>query len=274
VAVPGLAPNGGVRGADLTEQKLRSIKFEQKLNGQLNLDLGFVDEEGSRVRLRRYFGEKPAIVMMGYYECPMLCNLVLNGVVEALQEGKGAGMGGFTVLFTSIDPKEKPELAKAKLKTYLKRRGPPGPREEWHFLTGDAASIGELASEIGFQYAYESSLQQFAHPSGIVVVTPEGKISKYLLGVRFGGAELASAIKDAESKKIGSPVQQLILLCSSLQLLSGPYSKYILGSVRVFAALLVLGLAAYIIKARKRPAGGQGGSKRKREKRHELSPLS
>jgi len=240
----------------LSDDALLRIGFDQKLNVQVSLDLPFRDESGAQVKLGKYFGQRPVILMMGYYGCPMLCTLVLNGAVESLQDIKGNIGEEFEMVYVSIDSTETPELATAKKQTYLKRYGRDGADSGWHFLTGEEPAVRQLADEIGFKYAYDGSVKQFAHPSGLVILTPEGKVSRYFFGVSFSPDELSVALRDASSKKIGSPIERLLLLCFHYNPLRGKYGEAIMISLRVAAGITMLGLAAVVIgMGRKRSKG-------------------
>jgi len=265
----------GSNAAELTPQSLKKLSYEQKLGSQLNLDLRFVDDSGKPVLLRSLFGDKPAVLMMGYYECPMLCNLVLNGLVQSLQEIKPASRKPVNIIFVSIDPKENSMIAAAKKKTYLARYGSLGAGEEWHFLTGRTNEIAELAKTIGFNYEYDPYLQQYAHPSGLVLITPDGKVSSYMLGIKYASAGLQSQLAEARGSKIGSPVEQLLLLCFFYQPLTGKFSGMILLAIRAFAICLVAGLGVYIWRnshRSRRPPGGAGTESR--ESANEISATS
>ena len=197
----------------LSDAALARISFEQKLNAQVSLDLPFRDESGQAVRLGDYFGRKPVILVLGYYQCPMLCTLVANGMIESLEDVKWSIGHEFDVVHVSIDPRETPELAAAKKRNYLKRYGRSGAAQGWHFLTGQDAAIKRLADEVGFQYAYDAPSHQYAHASGLIILTPQGKVARYLFGVTYSPADLFQALAVASANKVGSPVQRLILLC-------------------------------------------------------------
>jgi protein SCO1 len=231
----------------LTDSRLADIKFDQKLNNTISLDLHFRDEEGKDVRLADYFSKKPVILGLGYYGCPMLCTLVLNGMVEGLQDIRWNIGKEYDVINVSIDPSETPSLAAAKKRSYLKRYGREGAETGWHFLTGDSDSIQRLADEVGFRYAYDSASKQYAHPSGLVILTPEGKISGYQFGVTYSPRELFSSLNNASSRKIGSRIQDLILLCFHYRPITGRYGNMIMTTVRVLGVATLLGLPALVI---------------------------
>jgi protein SCO1/2 len=236
-----------VCGQALSDSELAGIHFEQKPNTQLSLDLPFVDEAGREVRLGNYFGAKPVILVLGYYGCPMLCTLVLNGLVETMEDMKWRVGNEFEVVNVSINPQELPALAAAKKQSYLKRYGRAGAENGWHFLTGKEPEIQTLAQAVGFGYRLDTASKQYAHPSGLVILTPQGKVSRYLFGVSFSSGELYTALKEASSNKVSSPIQELILLCFHYNPMTGKYSPMILGLVRMLSAATVLGLVAVIV---------------------------
>lgn len=234
-------------GQELTDGALAQIRFEQKLNSRISLGLSFQDEEGRQVQLSQYFGSKPVLLVLGYYQCPMLCTLVLNGMVESAADMKWSIGREFEVVDISISPNETPLLAAAKKRTYLKRYGRSQAAQGWHFLTGNEQSIRQLADEVGFRYAYDPASKQYAHPSGLVVLTPEGKVSKYLFGVTYAPKDLFAALSDASTSRVGSPIQQLILLCFHYNPITGKYSGLIVVILRLLGLATILGLAGLIM---------------------------
>ena len=227
----------------LSDDTLANLSFEQKLDAQISLDLRFIDETGKQVHIGDFLGRQPALLVLGYYECPMLCTLVLNGMVEGLEDIKWSIGRDFSVINVSINPKETPVLAAAKKRTYLKRYGRGGAAEGWHFLTGNEQAIHQLAEQVGFQYAYDKASRQYAHPSGLVILSPNGKVSGYLLGVTYSPKELFSAIQVAYSNKSSSPIRNLVLLCFHYNPIRGKYSQAIMAMVRGLALITVVGLA-------------------------------
>ena len=226
----------------LSKADLVQIRFDQRLNSHVSPTLTFRDEEGRQVRLGQYFGQKPVVLVLGYYECPMLCTLVLNGLVQSLQDVKWSIGREFEVVDVSINPREGPALAAAKKQGYLKSYGRTGAASGWHFLTGGEPQIRQLAQEVGFRYAYDPVSGQFAHPSGVMLLTPEGRVSRYLFGVTYSAKDLAAGLKAASGSQVGSPVQQLFLLCFHYNALTGKYSMTILGILRLMAMATILGL--------------------------------
>lgn len=232
----------------LTDDQLSNIGFHQNLNTQITLNSTFRDENGKTVQLGDYFGRKPVVLVLGYYGCPMLCTLTLNGMVESLEDLKWNIGDEFDVLNVSINPHETPALAFAKKKTYLKRYGRHGADAGWHFLTGNEAQIKRLADEVGFQYAYDPQSKEYAHASGLVILTPDGKISHYLFGVTFASQDFFTALQDASKKKVGSPIRELILLCFHYNPITGKYGALIMAIVRGLAVATVLGLVWLVFR--------------------------
>jgi protein SCO1/2 len=243
----------GARGQAISEAALARIDFVQNLGSQVPLNLMFQDETGAGVQLGDYFGSKPVILVLGYYGCPMLCTLVLNGLVEGLQDLKSTVGSDFVVVNVSINPDEGPTLAAAKKRTYLKRYGRNGGEAGWHFLTGKAPVIGLLARTVGFQYQFDPVSRQYAHPSGLVILTPQGRVAKYLYGVAFTSRELQQALQTARAEEISSPIKRIILLCFHYNPLHGKYSAVILRVIRLLGVSTILGLAGLIVVAARRP---------------------
>jgi protein SCO1/2 len=236
----------GASASEVSESTLRTIRFDQNLDTQVSLDLPFRNETGRPVKLGDYFGRKPVILVPGYYGCPMLCTLVLNGLIETLQDIKMNVGDQFEVVNFSINPNETPALAAAKKRAYLRSYGRPGGAEGWSFLTGDEASIKKLADEIGFRYAYDSTIKQYAHPSGFVVLTPQGRVARYFFGVDFSAKDLDSALVAAADNQTGSPIRQLFLLCFHYSPITGKYGQLIMNSIRFCAIVTMLWLGLVI----------------------------
>ena len=228
---------------------LQEIGFDQHLGESVPLELAFTDETGRSVRLADYFGKKPVVLNLVYYDCPMLCTLSLNGLAAALEVLSFVPGEEFEVVTVSFDPKETPALAAAKKKAYLSRYKRAGARAGWHFLTGDSQSIAALTRAVGFRYVWDEATKQFAHPAGVVVLTPEARISHYLFGVEYAPKDLRLALVAASGGRIGGPADQLLLYCYRYDPQAGRFSASILNLVRLLGALTVLGLAAYILTA-------------------------
>lgn len=238
-ANPGLAQR-------LDSQFTDDIGIDQKLNEQVPLDLEFVDEEGRKVALGEYFGEKPVALALVYYECPMLCTQVLNGLLgsfRALSFGIGEE---FEVVTVSIDPGESPELAAAKKKEYVGRYGRHGGSDGWHFLTGSQDQITKLAESVGFRYVYDAETDLYIHGSGIMVLTPTGKLARYVYGIEYSVKDLRLSLVEAADNKIGSAVDQLLLTCYQYDPTTGKYGLVIMNSLRLGGFATVAALAAFV----------------------------
>jgi protein SCO1 len=227
-----------------------AYSYEQRLGTQLSPDLHFRDETGRDVCLGDYFGKRPFILVIIQYRCRMLCNEVLNGLVTSLRAMPGNVGEQFDVLTISFDDRETSEIAAAKKAIYVDEYGRPNVAECWHFLTGDKDAIDKLTEAVGFQYAYSPKQDVFAHPSGLVILTPEGKTSAYLDGIEFPPAQLQARLANAAEKQIGRPVPSYwrkLLLCYDYDAATGGYSLNVMRSVRLGGALTVLVLASVLL---------------------------
>jgi protein SCO1/2 len=236
---------------------LNEIGLDQKLDAQLPLHLPFKDEAGRDVRLGEFFGKRPVILTLVYYECPMLCTQVLNGLTSALGVLTFSIGQEFDIVTVSFDPKETPELASAKKAAYLDRYKRDGAAKGWHFLTGDENSIAALTKAVGFRYAYNQSIDQYAHVSGIMVLTPNGKLSRYFYGIEYGPRDVRLALIEAADQKIGTPVDQLLLYCFHYDPKSARYSFAIMRIIRTAGLGTALALAAGVLVLRRRERGGR-----------------
>lgn len=238
---------------------LQKVSYEQRLNEQLPLDLVFRDETGREVKLAEYFQKgRPVILSLVFYECPMLCNQVLNGLVSSIKTLSFSAGKEFEVLTVSFDPREGPELARAKRDSYLLRYQRPGTEDGWHFLTGDQQSITALTKAVGFNYMYDDATQQFAHASGIVVLTPQGKIARYFYGIEYAPRDLRFGLIEASENRIGSPVDQLLLYCYHYDPATGKYGPVVMRIMRLGGIVSLIGIASLIlILRRKGNAGGR-----------------
>ncbi len=231
---------------------LRDIKFDQLLNNQVPLDLEFRDEAGKTVRLRDYVKDKPVILSLVYFDCPQLCTMVLTDLLGALKTMPVVPGKEFVSLTVSFDPREKSELAAAKKSEYVLRLGKPEAASGWHFLTGDEAQIGELAKSVGFRYIWDPVSKQYGHASGLVILTPDGKVSRYLLGLSYAPRDIKFGLMDASQGKIGSLVEQIILYCYQYDPERGAYGLVITRLLRIFAAMTIVTLAALILFLRRK----------------------
>jgi len=226
---------------------LKHVGIEQRLNQQIPPDLVFVDEAGQEVHLRDYFGKKPLILNLVYYQCPMLCGEVLSGLESALRVLKFDVGKEFDVLTVSFDPKETPQMAMAKKAEFLKRYGRPGAAEGWHFLTGPQSSIDALTQAAGFQYEYDPKSGQFAHATAIMVLTPEGKIAQYYYGVEFAPKDLRLGLIQASQNKIGNLVDEVLLYCYHYDPDTGKYGPIISRVLKLAAGATILVLGTFLI---------------------------
>jgi protein SCO1/2 len=225
---------------------LREIGFDQNLDHTVPLDIPFTDEHGRAVRLGDYFGARPVVLALVYYDCPMLCTQVLNSLTSTLKVLSLDPGKDFEIVTVSFDPREKPPLAAAKKATYLDRYKRPGAASAWHFLTGEPASIERLTKAAGFRYVWDKDLKQFAHPTGITVLTPQGRLSRYLFGVEYGPRDLRFALIEASEGKVGTPVDQVLLYCYHYDPETGRYGFVIMRVVRLAGAATVLALGTFI----------------------------
>jgi cytochrome c oxidase subunit 2 len=236
---------------------LKDIGIDQKLDGQIPLDLKFNDENGKAVKLGDYFKEKPVVLAMVYYSCPMLCNQVLSGTAGALKSLSFNIGDEFEVVTVSFDPNDIPETAFAKKQAYLDRYDRKGAQRKlaeqgWHFLSGDEASIKALANAIGFKYRWDEATSQYIHASGIMVVTPQGKLSRYLYGIEYAPKDLKFSLMEASQNRIGNPVDQLFLFCYHYDPVTGKYGPVIMNFIRLGGLATFMGVALLIFIMRRR----------------------
>jgi protein SCO1/2 len=229
-----------------TPEVLKRAGFDQKLNAQVPLDLTFRDEAGAPVKLSELIHDKPVILNLVYLRCPMLCTEVLNGLLGAIKNVKFNVGDEYEVLTVSFDSRETPELAAAKKKHYLAQYGRAGAEKGWRFLTGEEAPIKALADAVGFRYVYDEKTDQFAHASGLVMLTPEGKVSHYFFGVFFSPAELRMAMVEASQHKIGSPVDAIMLFCFHYDPVAGKYTAAIMNMIRAGGVLTLAALGLFV----------------------------
>lgn len=226
----------------------REITIEQKLNEQVPLNLTFRDETGREVQLKEYFGKKPVLLTLVYYECPSLCGLVLQGLLKSLRVLNYTPGDQFEIVTVSINPKETPDLAAAKKQNFLKEYGRLDVAKGWHFLTGEEPQIRNLADSVGFRYVYDPKSEQFAHAAGIMLLTPSGKVARYFYGIEYSPRDLRLGIMDASQGKVGSPVEKIILFCYQYDPSTGKYSLSIIRLVQIASVLTLLVLGGFITK--------------------------
>ena len=225
---------------------LEKVGIDQRLNEQLPLDAVFKDEQGREVRLAEYFKGKPVVLAFVYYSCPMLCNQVLNGMLSSFR-GVTFNVGEqFEVVTISFDPRETPQLAASKKETYVKAYNRAGAAAGWHFLTGDEANIKRVTEAAGFRYAWDEPTKQFAHASGIMVATPEGKLARYFYGIEYRARDLRLGLIEASQNQIGSAVDALMLYCYHYDPATGKYGAVVMNIMKV-AGVLTLGLIAGLL---------------------------
>ncbi|MGA8027054.1 MAG: SCO family protein [Bryobacteraceae bacterium] len=237
----------------------RGVAIEQKLNSPVPLDLVFRDEANQAVPLRMYFGEKPVVMALVYYKCPNLCSLTLTEMVRALHRLSFEPGRDYEVVVVSFDPSETPQLASEKKSNYAKLFGRASFNSGWHFLTGTQDSISRFASAVGFQYRWDEPTHQFVHAGGIMIATPDGKLSRYFYGIRYAPADLRLALVEASQGKIGSPVDDFLLYCFHYDAVQGKYSLVIFNVLKIVAAITVLALGAllfFLMRRDKKPKPG------------------
>jgi len=230
--------------ADQAVPALAEVGVEEHLDARLPLDVEFLDEDGRTVRLGDYFdGARPVILTLNYYRCPMLCGLQLNGVVTGMEQLDWTPGVEFEMVTVSIDPLETPALAKAKKQNYLKQYQRPAAARGWHFMTGRQDNIERLAETVGFKYAYDASSGQYAHAAAIFVITPDGRVARYLYGIEYPPKSLKLALMEASEGEIGSTLDQLIMYCFHYDPASRRYAPVAMNIMRLGggATALILG---------------------------------
>jgi protein SCO1/2 len=237
---------------------LREIGFDQNVDQLLPLDIPFADERGRVAPLGSYFGARPVVLVFVYYECPMLCTTVLNALASSLNVMSLEPGKDFEVVTISFDPRETPALAAAKKEAYLQRYKHPGAAAGWHFLTGSQSSIDRATKAAGFRFVWDDGLKQFAHPTGIIVLTPEGRIARYLFGIDYGPRDLRLALVDASAGKVGSAVDAFLLYCYHYDPMTGRYGLLVMRTLRVAGVATVLALGAFIAVLFRRERRGTG----------------
>jgi len=258
VRAQGLAPDDAGDPAKAKPGLLKKISIEQHLNQQVPLDLKFVDETGREVVLGQFFGRRPVILALVYYECPMLCTQVLNGMVSALGVLNFDAAREFDVVAVSINPREGPGLAAQKKQVYLDRYKRPQTAAGWHFLTGKEENIQALAAAVGFHYAYDPEIQQYAHAAVFEVLTPRGVISKYFYGIEFSPRDLKFGLMEASEEHIGSPIDDVLLLCYHYDPATGRYGAATLEAVRIGAVATVLAFLTFLFVSLRKERAHRG----------------
>jgi len=240
----------GANAGDQLPQVLQKVGVSQHLNQQLPLDAAFVDETGRQVKLADYFGKKPAILALVYYTCPMLCSEELNGLTSSLEMVKLTPGKDFDVVIVSIDPSDSPEQAAKSKALYVKRYGRPETAGGWHFLTGQRPAIDAVTNAVGFGYVRvpgpDGKLSQFAHASSIEIVTPEGKLAQYYLGVEYSPKDMLLGLIDASGNKIGSPVANILTYCYHYDPETNRHSLIVARVVQLGGMITVAGLGGFM----------------------------
>jgi protein SCO1/2 len=227
---------------------ISQVGIDQKLDVTVPMELAFRDERGNVVRLGDYFSQKPVVLTLGYYRCPMLCNQVLNGLLKSSQAIPLTMGKDYHAISVSIDPRETPDMAAAKKQQYVARYRRPGADSGWHFLTGGQSQIDQLASTVGYRYQYDERTDQFAHGSAIMVLTPDGRVSRYLYGIEYHPTDLRLALVESSEGKIGSPVDQFLLLCYHYDPATGKYGLLIHRVLKIAGTATMLLLGGFLIR--------------------------
>ena len=256
----GLAPEA-VDPAAAKPGLLAKIGLDQRIGESIPLDLAFTDETGQPVTLARYFGKRPVILALVYYECPMLCTQVLNGLVSALGVLNFDVGREFDVVAVSFNPKEGPGLASQKKAAYVERYGRPQSAGGWHFLTGSQASIDALTKAVGFRYAYDEKIGQYAHGAGIELLTPQGVLAKYFYGIEFSARDIRLGIIEASSERIGTAIDDVLLLCYHYDPATGAYGASVLRMVRAGGIATIVAFAVFLtVSLRRERAAGRAAA--------------
>ncbi len=225
---------------------LEGVGIDQRLGERMPLDIPFLDENGNAVTLEDYFGNRPVVLSLVYYNCPMLCTQVLNGVVSSLKGMNLEAGKDYDLLTVSFNPDESPDMAMAKKRAYVSMSEKMGIADHWHFLTGSEESIRRAADAVGFRYRWDEETQQYAHASGITILNPDGTISRYLFGVEYAPRDLRLAIVESSNNKVGTLADQLLLFCFHYDPVAGKYGAAAIGILRIAAAITLAGLFGLI----------------------------
>jgi protein SCO1/2 len=239
------------------KEQLPMIGIDQHLGAQLPLKVSFRDEQGQIVQLGQFFGSKPVLLMLAYYECPGLCNAALGGLLRGMHGLAFTAGDEFEVVVISFDPREGAPLAAAKKRRYVEQYDRPGGEAGWHFLTGDADSIRQVTETVGFRYRWDERTAQFAHASGLFVATPQGKLARYFYGIEYAPRDMRLALVEAADGTIGSPVDQVLLLCYHYDPLTGRYGVVIhrvLQAAGGLTLVLLGGCIAFSLRRERRRA--------------------
>ncbi len=241
-----LGARSGVNPTDELPVQLRGIGIDQRLGESVPLDVVFRDETGRSVKFGDYLHGKPVLLSLAYFECPMLCTQVLNGLVTSLRPLTFDIGREFDVVTVSFDPRDTPEAAARKKATYVADYDRPTAAEGWHFLTGDEANIRRLTDAVGFKYAWDERAQQFVHGTGVIIITPDGRLARYFYGIEYSSRDLRLGLVEAADGHIGNPVDQVLLACFHYDPSTGTYSVLTLTLVRIGGVLTLLALVSFM----------------------------
>jgi protein SCO1/2 len=235
-----------ITAADDPRTVVQNIGFDQNLNQQLPLQLAFTNEDGKAVTLKDYFNDKPVVLVFMYHQCRLLCNVELEGLIKCLRAMSLSPGKDFNLVTVSFDPGDTAQSSSDKKNEYIRLLGRPAAAAGWHFLTGSKQSIAALTSAAGFRYVYDAASKQYMHASGILVLTPAGKTSRYLYGIEYYPRDLNLALVEASENKIGTLSDQVLLYCYRYDPMTGKYGLVILNVLRIAGVMTVLALASYI----------------------------
>jgi protein SCO1/2 len=255
---------GARSGVAAENDPAAGVRYEQRNGQTLPLSVSFFDEDGQRHALSDYFGSEPVVLVFGYFRCNQLCSVVSDATIDALRQLRPEAVGHFRLLYVSIDPTDTIAAAHDAKARDVRRFGRPDAQANWHYLTGPETSIEQLTRAAGFIYRYDEASKQYAHPSGFLIATPQGLISRYFLGVDFPEKDLATSMRRAAEGKAGPSVFELLLLCFHGQGISGKYGTLIWRTLQVATSLTVLGLAAlvgYLLREERRGRWAEGGAR-------------
>jgi protein SCO1/2 len=256
IAAAGLCGSAAAQQLGLPAM-IRGVGIEQNLNTQVPLELTFTDEAGRAVRLGQYFRGKPVVLSLVYYECPGLCDLVLNGLTHSMEQISLNLGRDFDAVTVSFNPHDTWQLAASKKANYIEKYQRKGAGEGWHFLTGKEDAIKTLADTVGFHYKYDPLAKQFAHASGIMVLTPQGKIARYFYGIEYKARDFRLGLVEASNNKIGTPADEVLLFCFHYDPMTGKYGPAIQNVTRVLGSATVIGLGAFIFLMVRRERQGR-----------------
>ena len=240
------APGSPPPDAPLPPPPVKDVGFDQKLGEAIPLDLVFRDEAGESVRLATYFGKRPVVLSLVYFTCPMLCGMTTDGLVRSVRALKFEPGTDYEILSVSFDPRDTPEAASEKKRTVMAQYGRNSGPGGWHFLTGDAASIAALTKAVGFRYVWDAEQKQFAHATGITILTPQGRIAKVFFGIEYPAKDLRLALIEASEDRIGNAVDQLLLLCFHYDPKAGRYTATVRNLVRAGGVITLVLLAGFV----------------------------